>query len=341
MGQPRCVREERRDERDAAGRSRATRKDRTMVESKRARAAGGWRSPIRAETVAAAGLRLSEPRLSADAVHWLEGRPSEGGRVVPMLARFDALDRPEELAPSLPALSARSRVNEYGGGAYWVSPEAPAEAALIVDHATQQIVDLRGEALTPPGASRGDLRLSPDGRWLVCIRGDRGRGRRGRAPLRRRLCAGSRSRAARGCGGPPGRRGGARLLRESALRRERTPPRLRHLGSSGDAVGRDRTVGARLGRRDGAGRRGAQARCESESDAESDGECESEPGRDRGGDRPARVLTRRIAGRRHRPQRVVESCALRGLGVQAALRRRGRVRRADVGARSFPLRLRR
>lgn len=133
------------------------------------RPAGGWPSTLRAERVAAAGLRLSEPRLSAEGVHWLEGRPTEGGRVVPMLARFDALDRPEELAPELPALSARSRVNEYGGGAHWVSGESPASAALLVDHATQQILDLRGEALTPAGASRGDPRLSPDGRWLVCI----------------------------------------------------------------------------------------------------------------------------------------------------------------------------
>ena len=78
---------------------------------------GAWPSPITAESVAAAAIALSEPRLEDGMAYWLERRPDEGGRSVIVRAGND--DRPDTLTPA--GFNVRSRVNEYGGGAYTVS----------------------------------------------------------------------------------------------------------------------------------------------------------------------------------------------------------------------------
>jgi acetyl esterase/lipase len=80
--------------------------------------AGRWPSPLDAATVAAAGLRLAQPMQHGGWTYWLEGRPSEDGRVALRRARDrdDGALQVEELAPA--PLSVRTRVHEYGGGAY-------------------------------------------------------------------------------------------------------------------------------------------------------------------------------------------------------------------------------
>jgi dipeptidyl aminopeptidase/acylaminoacyl peptidase len=64
--------------------------------------------------VSAASLRLSQPKLHAGEICWLEGRPLEGGRQVVMCA--DGRGAPRELSPI--GVSVRTRVHEYGGGDY-------------------------------------------------------------------------------------------------------------------------------------------------------------------------------------------------------------------------------
>lgn len=76
--------------------------------------AGEWPSPLAAATVAAGGLKLAQPSVHGAHAYWLEGRPAEGGRVA--LMRADARGDTEEVTPT--AASVRSRVHEYGGGAY-------------------------------------------------------------------------------------------------------------------------------------------------------------------------------------------------------------------------------
>ena len=43
---------------------------------------GSWESPITAELITRAGLRLAEVRVDGDDIYWLEGRPEEAGRYV-------------------------------------------------------------------------------------------------------------------------------------------------------------------------------------------------------------------------------------------------------------------
>jgi len=77
---------------------------------------GTWSSPISAEMVARAGVRLSAPWIEDGVVWWLEGRASEGGRVV--LVRREPDGARTDVVPT--GLNVRTSVHEYGGGAYCI-----------------------------------------------------------------------------------------------------------------------------------------------------------------------------------------------------------------------------
>ncbi|MEM7083346.1 MAG: prolyl oligopeptidase family serine peptidase [Pseudomonadota bacterium] len=78
--------------------------------------AGTWQSPLTAETLAGASIRLAQPCLDGDRTYWLEGRPTEKGRTV--LVMRDADGRVRDLTPE--PYDVRSQVHEYGGSAYLV-----------------------------------------------------------------------------------------------------------------------------------------------------------------------------------------------------------------------------
>src|SRR6185369_8764539 len=77
---------------------------------------GTWPSPVTATVVAAQGLRLGSVAVDGDDVYWLEGRPAEGGRTV--LVRRSPDGHIADVTP--PPFYVRTRVHEYGGGAYVV-----------------------------------------------------------------------------------------------------------------------------------------------------------------------------------------------------------------------------
>jgi dipeptidyl aminopeptidase/acylaminoacyl peptidase len=134
---------------------------------------GSWSSPIAAETVARAGRRLGFPALAADgAVWWAEGRPEEGGRVA--LVRRPQGGEVERVTPE--GVNVRTRVHEYGGGA-WCLVEP--DLVVFVDFEDQRLYRQRlggaPEAISPeppePGAVRyADMRPTPDGDAVVCVR---------------------------------------------------------------------------------------------------------------------------------------------------------------------------
>jgi dipeptidyl aminopeptidase/acylaminoacyl peptidase len=77
---------------------------------------GSWRSPITASAVAAGSLGLGAIVVDGGDLYWAEGRPEEGGRVVIVRQGADGATRDVIPAP----YNARTRVHEYGGGAYAV-----------------------------------------------------------------------------------------------------------------------------------------------------------------------------------------------------------------------------
>ncbi len=134
---------------------------------------GSWPSPLSADLVAAGGVKIEGVAVRGDEVWWLEVRPREQGRAV--LVSSSNGDR-------LPApWSARSRVHEYGGGAWWFGHHD----VYFVDASDQAIHRL---TIEQGGGSSGDVgRLSapapdgwqwrfadgrehPNGSLVICVR---------------------------------------------------------------------------------------------------------------------------------------------------------------------------
>jgi dipeptidyl aminopeptidase/acylaminoacyl peptidase len=140
---------------------------------------GSWTSPIEAATVARAGRRLGAAAIAADgAIWWAEGRPDEGGRVV--LMRRELGGEPQEATPA--GTNVRTRVHEYGGGAWCL---IGADLVVFVDFVDQRLYRLRlGEepvAISPEPAAEGafhyaDMWPMPDSEGLVCVRETHGEG---------------------------------------------------------------------------------------------------------------------------------------------------------------------
>ena len=75
---------------------------------------GSWKSVITSDLIASEVVGLSQPTIDGDKIHWIEMRPSEGGRNV--IVRRDAGGLVSDLIPA--PFNARTRVHEYGGGDY-------------------------------------------------------------------------------------------------------------------------------------------------------------------------------------------------------------------------------
>lgn len=124
---------------------------------------GSWSSPFTAADLARSAPRIEGARVVGNEIWWGEGVPAEGGRVTVRSSSGDEI---------LPApWGARSRVHEYGGGAW----TADADGTLyFVDVADRRVHRMpRGgvpHPLTSSGAQFGGLSLQ-DGR-LFAVRED-------------------------------------------------------------------------------------------------------------------------------------------------------------------------
>jgi dipeptidyl aminopeptidase/acylaminoacyl peptidase len=132
---------------------------------------GSWPSPITADLIVEQSVSLSEVAVGTTDVWWAELRPQEAGRVAIVRHRPGGQNR--EVMP--PEFSARTRVHEYGGGAWWLHDDC----LFAVNWADQRLyrfdADSAPKVLTPepdaPAAARyADGRVTVDGRWIVCVR---------------------------------------------------------------------------------------------------------------------------------------------------------------------------
>jgi dipeptidyl aminopeptidase/acylaminoacyl peptidase len=132
---------------------------------------GGWRSPITAASVAAGETPLGKPEIVGQDVYWLEGKPREGGRAVIVHQAADG--RRRELTPT--AFYVRTRVHEYGGGAYFVHGDSVYFSNFVDQRLYRQNGGAAPRAITPepptPAAVRyADGLATTDGRLIVCVR---------------------------------------------------------------------------------------------------------------------------------------------------------------------------
>lgn len=144
------------------------------------RAFGSWPSPIKAATVAAGGTGVGSAIAHRSDVWWSELRPTEAGRVVLVSRSADG-----SITDRLPApFSARTRVHEYGGGAWWPGADGiyfanwadqrlyllPTAADAVGDDVDP--VPLTAAPAVPAGWRYADGSEHPDGSWVACVRED-------------------------------------------------------------------------------------------------------------------------------------------------------------------------
>ena len=115
---------------------------------------GEWETPITSATLVTDVVGLAEPAYGPDgALYNLESRPSEGGRSV-LVRRAPGGGPPVDVTP--PPSNVRTRVHEYGGGAFAVVPQPSVEGATLVlfsnfgDQRLMQTVVASDGAITPP-----------------------------------------------------------------------------------------------------------------------------------------------------------------------------------------------
>jgi dipeptidyl aminopeptidase/acylaminoacyl peptidase len=85
---------------------------------------GSWTSPITSELIVTSTIGLGDILVDSGEVYWVETRPQEQGRSV--IVRCPRDGGPCDVTPSMPAdgqgaFNVRTRVHEYGGGAYLLS----------------------------------------------------------------------------------------------------------------------------------------------------------------------------------------------------------------------------
>lgn len=137
-----------------------------MTRGRRVARHGAWTSPITTELVLEQGIRLSQPQVDGDTLYWLETRPQESGRTV--LVAESTYGGSRDVNPA--GTSVRSRVHEYGGGAYL----ARDGNVWFVENGDQAIyrVDTGGEAVrvTPESGHRhADMDWDAGRERLVCV----------------------------------------------------------------------------------------------------------------------------------------------------------------------------
>lgn len=126
---------------------------------------GSWPSPISADDVAAGSHPVDGGRFVGDQIWWLERMPAEGGRSA-VRRLVDGVA--ETLLPA--PWDARSRVHEYGGGAWTTTDDG---VLFFVEKTDQRVWSLRPGAqprpLTPAdlGMRFGDLRVVGSEVWAV------------------------------------------------------------------------------------------------------------------------------------------------------------------------------
>ncbi len=138
---------------------------------------GSWKSPITSELIVSNAVRLGAACLDGPDIYWSELRPSEGGRQ--LVVRYGpedvALGAGGSATDITPApFNVRSRVHEYGGGAYTVHQGTVyfsnfADQRLYAQRAGEAPVPLTPEVTPAAGLRYADAVVDAQRQRLICV----------------------------------------------------------------------------------------------------------------------------------------------------------------------------
>jgi dipeptidyl aminopeptidase/acylaminoacyl peptidase len=134
---------------------------------------GSWSSPITTALLTSErSVRLGAVDAAEQGLYWTEVRPHEGGRTA-LVFRPDG-GRPVDLVPA--DFNVRTRVHEYGGGAYWRHGETiwcssfDGGRVYRFEGPGSDPVPVTPEPPAPNALRYADGTVTPDGRLIVCVR---------------------------------------------------------------------------------------------------------------------------------------------------------------------------
>ena len=130
---------------------------------------GSWKSPITADLITAKTIGFGQLCTDEDDIYWSESRPLEAGRTVLMRRAPDGTIT--ECTP--PDYYVRTRVHEYGGGAFTVHTGIIYFCNFKDQHLYRQSLDGTPDLLSPGDGYRyADLVVDEKRNRLICIRED-------------------------------------------------------------------------------------------------------------------------------------------------------------------------
>jgi len=139
------------------------------MESAKPTVCGSWPSPISTELITARTVSLGQTWIDGPDIYWLEGRPYEAGRNA--LVRLSPGSGPEDCLP--PGCNVRTRVHEYGGGAFAVFDRVIYFVEFRSQHLFRQVPGGSPQVLdATPGHRFADFELDRERKRLVCVRED-------------------------------------------------------------------------------------------------------------------------------------------------------------------------
>jgi dipeptidyl aminopeptidase/acylaminoacyl peptidase len=132
---------------------------------------GSWRSPITADVIVAGVVSLEQTALEGGDIYWNEARPAEGGRSVVVRRTRDG--QVSDVTP--PPFNARTRVHEYGGGAFTVADGTVYFSNFTDQRLYRQAAGATPEPITPEAAQRyAEPTVDRARHRLICVREDHG-----------------------------------------------------------------------------------------------------------------------------------------------------------------------
>ena len=127
---------------------------------------GSWKSPISSDLIVSRTIGIGSIVVSHDNIFWLEKRPQEQGRN--LIVGFFHQPEAKKFTPS--PLSVRSKIHEYGGGAYTVEQNTIYFSNYKDGRIYQQVIGTQPHPLTAELPHRyGDIVVDRVRNRLLCV----------------------------------------------------------------------------------------------------------------------------------------------------------------------------
>jgi dipeptidyl aminopeptidase/acylaminoacyl peptidase len=130
---------------------------------------GSWKSPISSDLIAAETIGAGAITPAGEDVYWIEIRPTEAGRYVLVKRSQDGMVSDV----TSPPFNVRTRVHEYGGGAFTILGGTVYFSNFSDQRLYRQIPGSEPQAITPEAAYRyADFSFDRRLNRLICVRED-------------------------------------------------------------------------------------------------------------------------------------------------------------------------